>query len=221
MRVWIGATICSVLLLGGCEGGFNMRPTPAPAPAPAPKAVPPDAKAVAEAFARLNKLFQDEYESILAERGTRAFRVDRGASFDALQAGLVRLGMIVENRDRDLGIISVAAPAPKPLSGEEWQKTMQADLPMMGAVLCPVLGDYCRQIKFEPEDYVVVINATVREAAAGGSEVSLTTRLREIAPRPGVPRRDYPPPTAVRMALDKIWAAFNQALAAPKQKSAN
>ena len=37
--------------------------------------------------------------------------------------------------------------------------------------------------------------------------------MREIAPRPGMPRRDYPPPTGVRMALDKIWAAFDQALA--------
>ena len=218
MRAALCIAICAAMVLCGCEAGFGTRP--APVPAPAPKPAPPDPKAIDEAFKRLNKLFQDEYENILAERGSRTVRIERGAAFDALQAGLVRLGMIVENRDRDLGIISVAAPAPKPLGAEEWQKTMLADMPMMGAVLCPVLGDYCRQIKFEPEDYVVVINATVREVAGGGAEVSLTTRLREIAPRPGVPRRDYPPPTAVRMALDKIWAAFNQALAAQKPRSA-
>ena len=107
----------------------------------------------------------------------------------------------------------MAAPAPRPLSTDEWRRTIQSDLPMMASILCPILGSYCTAIKFEPDDYVIVINATVLPAPAGGSEVALTTRMREIAPRPGVPRRDYPPPTAVRTALDKIWAAFDQALA--------
>jgi hypothetical protein len=83
----------------------------------------------------------------------------------------------------------------------------------MGAILCPVLGPYCKTIRFEPDDYVIVINATVLPAGRGASEVSLTTRMREIAPRPGVPRRDYPPPTGVRMALDKIWGQLEQQLA--------
>ena len=39
-----------------------------------------------------------------------------------------------------------------------------------------------------------------------GTEVSLTMRMREVAPPPsGMPRREYPPPSAVRMGLDKIW----------------
>ena len=121
--------------------------------------------------------------------------------------------MIVESRDPDVGILTVAAPAPRPLSIDEWRRTIQSDLPMMASILCPILGPYCTTIKFEPDDYVIVINATVLATPSGGSEVSLTTRMREIAPRPGMPRRDYPPPTAVRTALDKIWAAFDQALA--------
>ena len=76
----------------------------------------------------------------------------------------------------------------------------------MARILCPKLGEYCRKIRFEPDDYVIVINATVLGAANNSSRVSLSTRMREIKERPGVPRRDYPPPTGVRMALDKIWA---------------
>ena len=97
---------------------------------------------------------------------------------------------------------------------------MQSDLPMMAEILCPILGAYCTAIKFEPDDYVIVINATVLASADGGSEIALTTRMREIAPRAGVPRRDYPPPTGVRMALDKIWAAFDQAMAERGGRSA-
>jgi len=130
---------------------------------------------------------------------------------------LIRLGMIVESQDPIVGTLSVAAPAPRPLTLEEWRHTIQADLPMMASILCPVLGPYCKTLKFEPDDYVIVINATVL-AASGGAEVSLTTRMREIVPRPGTPRRDYPPPTGVYMALDKIWASFDKELAARQRR---
>jgi hypothetical protein len=60
-------------------------------------------------------------------------------------------------------------------------------------------------VKFEPEGLEIVINTTTIEVPAG-TEVSLTMRMREIASPPsGMPRREYPPPSAVRMGLDKIW----------------
>jgi hypothetical protein len=42
--------------------------------------------------------------------------------------------------------------------------------------------------------------------------------MREINPRPGVPRREYPPPTGVRMALDKIWAEYERERAAQAKR---
>jgi len=69
-------------------------------------------------------------------------------------------------------------------------------------------------ISFEPEGLLTVINATTVDSA-GGCEVSLTMRMREVAPpKSGMPRREYPPPTAVRIGLDKIWAQFEQELRA-------
>lgn len=214
---------CAALaLLAGCEmmpigGPGTPPPAPAPAPAAAPPA-PPTREQVVEAFTRLNAAFQKEYERILSERGMRTVQASRAEAFSALNTGLARLGMIVESRDPDAGILTVAAPAPRPLSADEWRRTVETDLPMMAQILCPVLGPYCRTIRFEPEDYVIVINATVLSTARDRSEVWLTTRMREIAPRPGVPRRDYPPPTGVRMALDKIWASFEQQLALARTK---
>jgi hypothetical protein len=217
MRALHYASLCAWVALAGCVE----MPFPQPRPEPEPKKAvaepvkpkPPTPEQVTEAFTRLNGAFQKEYERILAERGTRTVQASRADTFGALHAGLARLGMIVESRDPEAGTLTVAAPAPKPLSAEEWQRTVQSDAPMMGAILCPVLGPYCKTIRFEPDDYVIVINATVLPAGRGASEVSLTTRMREIAPRPGVPRRDYPPPTGVRMALDKIWGQLEQQLA--------
>jgi hypothetical protein len=215
MRRIFTVLLCATLV-AGCEFERAIRPEPRTeiaAVPPAAKPVPPTQEQFIKAFTVLNERFRVDNERILDERGTRSIPAGRAIAFDALHAGLIRLGMIVESRDPDVGTLTVAAPAPRPLSADEWRRTVQADLPMMAAILCPILGPYCTGIKFEPDDYVIAINATVRGTERGGAEVSLTTRMREIAPRPGMPRRDYPPPTGVRMALDKIWAAFDQALA--------
>lgn len=213
----------SLLLAAGCDVGRVIKPEPQADAAVKPaaeKTAPPTHEQYVKAFTLLNERFRVEYERALDERGSRSLRIDRASAFAALHAGLIRLGMIVENRDPDVGTLTVAAPAPRPLSADEWRRTVQSDLPMMAGILCPILGSYCTAIKFEPDDYVIAINATVRGTDGGGSEIALTTRMREIAPRPGIPRRDYPPPTGVRMALDKIWAAFDQALADQEKRDA-
>lgn len=212
-RAWMVAG-AALALLQGCEGiaPLGSRPSPPP-PAAARSPEPPSKEKLAEAFTRLNTALKDAYERILKERGSRTVSAPRALAFEALNAGLARLGMIVENRDPDLGFLAVAAPAPRPLDAAEWRTTVQSDLPLMAGILCPALGEYCKTVKFEPDDFVIVINATVRALEGERSEVSLTTRMREIAPRPGVPRREYPPPTGVQLALDKIWAQFDRALA--------
>jgi hypothetical protein len=202
-----------VAVVAGCAAP-PWQSEPQAEPKPAAKPAPPTPAQVNEALARLNKAFQESYERILDERGSRTDVAARGVAFDALESALRRLGMIVESRDPDAGTLTVAAPAPRPLSADEWRRVVQDDGPMMMRILCPTLGEYCRQIRFEPEDYVIVINATVLGAANSGSRISLTTRMREIMPRPGVPRRDYPPPTGVRMALDKIWTEYERERAA-------
>jgi len=207
---------CAIM---ACVAGCAAPPwQPEPEPKPAAKPAPPTPNQVNEALTRLNKTFQESYERILDERGSRSDVALRAIAFAALESALRRLGMIVESRDPDAGTLTVAAPAPRPLSADEWRRVVQDDGPMMARILCPTLGEYCRQIRFEPEDYVIVINATVLGAANNASRISLTTRMREINPRPGVPRREYPPPTGVRMALDKIWAEYERERAAQAKR---
>ncbi len=210
--------MCAALALtAGCET------IPFAPQKPAPSAPPPiDMAELGKAYTGLNKAFQHEYERTLNERGWRSFPVRRGEAFDALYTGLVRLGMIVENRDPDAGTLTVAAPAPRPLDADEWNRAEAVDLPTLRRFLCPVLGDArCQAIRFEPDGLVIVINVAILATAGGGSEVSLTTRMREIErSKSGIPRREYPPPTAVRMALDKIWARFEEELAKQERRGA-
>ena len=217
MRFTSTLTACTVILLAGCATPFTPGPPPEE-PKPIAKPAPPTPQQIHEALTRLNQAFQEEYERILDQRGARFDLAPRAIAFQALEGGLRRLGMIVESRDPEAGTLTVAAPAPKPLSADEWRRVVQEDTPMMARILCPTLGEYCRQIRFEPDDYVIVINAIVLGATNNTSRISLTTRMREIVERPGVPRREYPPPTGVRMALDKIWAEYERERAAQAKR---
>ena len=168
---------------------------------------------VNEAINDINQHFRVEYESILAEKGTRVYRASRGETYDALVVAMQqRVVMHVGDQARDLGYVNFFAPAPKPLDAKEWAQAAQADLPQMRSIATQHVGIAGEFLSFEPEGLEVVINATVI-GASDGSEVSLTARMREYAPpKSGRPRREYLPPTAVRMGLDKIWAALDAEL---------
>ena len=174
-------------------------------------------EAIRDAINEVNKAFQADYERILAEEGTRTYKVRHGDAFVALHAALSRLGMRIESQEPEVGYLNVYAPAPSPLDAQEWRQAAEADLPRMRELACPIIGVTCQFIAFEPEGLQIVINATVLEAGAG-TAVSLTTRMRETAPpKSGMPRREYPPPTGVRIALRKIWAQFEQELRAARK----
>ena len=88
----------------------------------------------------INKAFRADYEAILAENGTRAFRVTRAEAYDAVRVSMARLGMTVEAQDPVLGFVNVFAPAPRPLDNEEWEKAAAADLLRTREIIGPFKG---------------------------------------------------------------------------------
>ena len=162
----------------------------------------------------VNEDFKAQYERILAERGTRFFRVSPDEAFDTLRVTLTRMGMRIGDQAPNIGYLNVFAPAPLPLDREEWEKAEAEDLPRMRELVKPFVGMLANFIRFEPEGLEIVINGTVNPVRTG-AEVSLTVRMREVKPPPsGMPRRDYAPPSAVRMGLDKIWREYERELRA-------
>jgi len=160
----------------------------------------------------VNEVFRADYERILAEDGTHTYNVPRDQVFDALRVAFGRLGMRVADQSPDLGYLSVFAPAPQPLTRDEWHQAAQVDLPKMHEILYKRLWLLAYLVPFEPDGLDVVVNATAIEVR-GGTSISLTMRMREVAPpQTGYPRREYAPPTAVRMGLHKIWTALEREL---------
>lgn len=172
---------------------------------------------IGHAIAEVNNAFQADYEALLADRGVRAYKVRQQEAVTALHAALVRLGMTITDIDSDLGTLSAVAPAPQPLTPSEWEQAAAADLPRMRALIRKHVGAMAQLVRFEPEGLQIVIHATVAPWQ-DGAEVALTTRMRELAPpRSGLPRREYPPPSAVSMALGKIWSGFESELRAARK----
>ena len=166
-----------------------------------------------DAITAVNAEFKRQYEEVLKADGTRIVDVDRDRAFDAMVAALTSLGMRVETQDRTLGYLSFAAPAPKPLSPEEWKHAVDADLPTMRKIVRPIIGFLAEFMQFEPGAFDIVINVAIVPMGKRSS-VSLTMRLREVEharPSP-FPRREYPPPTALRMGIAKVWSAFGREL---------
>jgi hypothetical protein len=169
---------------------------------------------IGKGIAEVNQAFQADYEALLSERGMRSYRVARPDAVVALQATLSKLGMSVTDVDADLGTLGAEAPAPKPLTASEWERAAAADLPRMRELVRKHVGLMAQFVRFEPEGLQIVIHATVAQWQ-GGVEVALTTRMRELSPpRSGIPRREYPPPSAVDIALGKIWSGFEAELRA-------
>jgi hypothetical protein len=171
-----------------------------------------------DAINDINAAFKAEYEASLAQNGTRKVDANTGRTFDAVYAALVKLGLVVREESRALGFISAEGPAPLPLDRSEWERASATDLPKAKELLRRHLGALAELFHFEPEGLDTVMTATII-GSGPGSEISFTMRMREVAPvKTELPRRDYPPPTALRLGLDKLWAAVDRELGAPSRK---
>ena len=165
-----------------------------------------------DAINDVNAEFRVQYERILADRGTRVYRTSLDDAFPALRTALARVGMRVQDQSPGIGYLSVVGPAPAPLTATEWKVAADQDLPKLREIAAKHVGLLSQFVAFEPEGLEVIINATALEVR-NGVEISLTARMREVAPpKSGMPRREYLPPSAVRMGLDKIWTEFEREL---------
>jgi len=170
-----------------------------------------------DAINEINAAFEADYEAELARNGTHFVNAPPNDAFNAVYASFVRLSMVVTQQSRGLGVITAQAPAPLPLSQDEWNRAAQTDLPKAKELLRKHIGSLAEFFHFEPKGLDIVMTATII-GARGGSEISFTMRMHEVAPiQSGLPRRDYPPPTAVKIGLEKVWASVDRELTAGRK----
>jgi len=192
-RAWLGLAV--VALIVGCSEQ-NIR----------------------DAISAINAEFQRDYEKTVKENGTHVVSAAPKDAYDAVLAALVKMGFVIKEQSRELGVISAEAPAPTPLSKGEFDQCAAIDLPRARDIIRPYLGPLAESFKFDAKGLDTVMTATIIGAPAG-SEISFTMRLREVGPPDTkFPRRDYPPPNVLHCGLDKTWDAVNRELASIQKR---
>ena len=162
------------------------------------------------AMARLDVRWKEENDRILDVMGKRSFSASKYQAFLASQDTFRRLGLFVRTAEFDSGNVYANAPAPLPLNALEWEIVKRNEMPNLHAIMVEELGSMGTRATLDTHNLDVIMNVRVRDAE-NAVEVSLTfavqNKLRRV-------RSTEPPPSALRLALEKFWWTFDSELAA-------
>jgi hypothetical protein len=164
------------------------------------------------AILKLESAWLQENIRILESDGRRQFKASKQQAFEAAQLAVRRLGMAVEEHNYDTGFLLATAPAPTPLTMEEWAEVQKQDTEGFQKIIAEDIGSLSYFATLDPSGKDVVGNVFVTEKDAK-VEVSIGLRLRSTRATADRLRRLQAPPTAVRMGLRKFWNAFEIELA--------
>lgn len=165
------------------------------------------------AMTKLDSDWKKENDRAFERAGRRMVDIDRYDAFLAVLAAFRRIGMVVEQQDLDTGFIFATAPAPVPLTAEEWRRVQDADTSEMQAIIQPDVGLASWFATLDPSGKDVLVNAFLTDRPEG-IEIALGMRLllgKKM--ENGRAKRTQAPPTAVRIGLGKFWSAFDREVA--------
>lgn len=172
------------------------------------------------AILKLDSAWLQTNVRILESEGHRQFSASKQQAFEAAQLAVRRLGMIVEEQNYETGFLLATAPAPIPLTMEEWSEVQEKDTKEFRKIIYEEVGGLSWFATLDPSGKDVMANAFVSEKN-GKVEVSIGLRLRSTAKATtDQVKRLQPPPTATRMGLIKFWKAFETELASVTGRSA-
>jgi hypothetical protein len=159
------------------------------------------------ALADVDAQWKEVNDKAFEEGGRRTIQASKHDAFRAARSAVLRANMVVEQQDYPTGFLLFSSAAPTPLTNEEWAVVQKRDTREMRDIAKDELGPLSWFATLDPWGKEVLVNVLVEEKDVG-VEVSLKMRLRLANSGSDRPRRMQPPPTAVRIGLDKFWTFF-------------
>ena len=161
----------------------------------------------------IDQLWKAENDKIRAEMGTVAVDATTDQAFDALANTLEALGFTISEKNSDSGRIFGMAPAPTPLSLEEWEEGRKIDEPQAKSIVAKTMPFTSLFMSMRVDEVEVHVSGAVRSSNAA-TEVSVAyTVLDKKAIRMGVHSPENPGPTLARTGMIKAWKEFERQLA--------
>jgi hypothetical protein len=159
-------------------------------------------------MARIDRAWQLEYQKTEDEFRYRVVEADYETTFRAIRHTFLDLGMPIQARSSEHGVIVAENEAPTPLTADEWKEVARIEGPRTRE-----LGGWFMSLSEDPKGYVVTVRATLR-AFSTGTLVRLdyeldNLRLREMGVRPS----KHAPPRAVQLGSRKFWSQLEKRLA--------
>jgi predicted aspartyl protease len=169
----------------------------------------PNPAEVYGAIADIDAAWKSRDDQILAELGTKDFQASSYQTFVAARQAIEKLGGTVKASDPEKGnIYSISSPASL-LTREEWETVKATDSSLVRSILQQHIGIVGMFASLDASDREILANISVLQKEGDGAEVRVSFTMR---PRPGAPARvvtSQPPPTAVRIVMNKFWVAFD------------
>jgi hypothetical protein len=169
--------------------------------------------------------WQGQNEKFMKHEGSRTYRATPRQAFIAARVALSHLGMVIDKQDPGTGYLLASAPAPVPLTSEEWEEVKKQDTAAMQELIVEELGVLGYAKELDPSYKDVLLNVLIAEKN-GGSSVALSFRLlnKKHEEASGGRLRTQVPPTAVRIGVKKVWRTLEDELgplsAAPLERPA-
>ncbi len=165
------------------------------------------------ALREVDRLWKIENDKIREEMGRAVVDATPDQAFNALENTLEALGFTISEKDRDSGNIFGVAPAPTPLSLQEWEEGRKTDEPQVKSIVAKSMPITSLFMAMHHDEVEVHISGAVRSANRA-TEVSVAyTVLDKKAIRMGVHSMDNPGPTLARIGMIKAWKEFERQLA--------
>jgi hypothetical protein len=162
-----------------------------------------------KAIGDIDAFWKKKNDKLVVTEGRRIVQATPREAFIAVQRAAQRLGMIVEDQDRATGFLLASSAAPTPLTQEEWKIVQENDTDEMREVIGETIGAASWFVDLDPTGKEVLANVLVNETGEG-TEVSLGIRLRSTRATVERDRRLQPPPTAMRIGMEKFWLIFEE-----------
>lgn len=162
-----------------------------------------------KAMSDIDAFWKSKNDDIVSGEGRRVVQMPQREAFIAVQKTAQRLGMTIEDVDRETGFLLASAAAPTPLTQDEWKIVQDHDTDEMREVVGETIGAASWFVDLDPSGKEVLANVLINETGEG-TEISIGIRLRATRTEAGRDRRLQPPPTAMRIGMEKFWAIFEE-----------
>jgi len=160
------------------------------------------------AMIRIDNAWKQKNDDLRREIGTASIDATTDEAFDATLSTFRKLGLSIQQEDREQGLIFGVAPAPTPLTEAEWQEAKKIDGPGMRKIAGETLPISSLFFMLHTDQVEINVLAAIAPLSRGAEVSFQYTMVDHKVLNMGLHAAENPPPTAAKIGMIKAWKEF-------------